>query len=390
MRIGVLMGTFDPVHEGDWATAQAALSAGLDRVIFLLGPQKTEAGERFAPSKARIQMCHIACARDARVQVSALLAAKEEMPPLTQTLQKLRHEHKNADLTLLIGADELSGILSNETNEKLSELYDFFCFPCTDARQEEALKAARAAGARVQLLNAPKAAPDMEAKIRAQIAAFEDPDALCGAVAAYIAQNGLYHDDSLSLVRGQMNEKRFMHTLGVRYEAVRLAEMHGISLQKAALAAMLHDCAKGLAYDKMLALAQEAGITDVNLTSSPALLHGPVGAYLARRDYHVGFEDVLNAIAYHTVGRAGMTPLELVIFVADATEPGRDHYPGLKRLRKLSESSLEAAALLSLNLTREYLLKKGKAFNPLSDATAAWLTPRVPDELLFLTSAGTK
>ena len=83
-----------------------------------------------------------------------------------------------------------------------------------------------------------------------------------------------------------------------------------------------------------------------------------------------------------------MSKLDMIIFVADATEPGREKYPGLRRLRRLAEQSLEAAVLLSLNLTKQYVLSSGKPFNPISDATIRWVTPMVPQELLPLTSAG--
>ena len=82
---------------------------------------------------------------------------------------------------------------------------------------------------------------------------------------------------------------------------------------------------------------------------------------------------MLNAIASHTVGRVGMSRLEMCVFVADATEEGREEYRGLKDLRRLSEISLPAAVYRSFQLTREYLEETHRAFDPSSLKTMAYV-----------------
>lgn len=389
MRIGIFGGVFDPVHEGHISVANAAIQAGLDQIILLPGPQKTDMRQAVASPAERVKMCRLAAQTDARITVSALEADQLHAVATIDTVRRLTKELHGAQLTILLGTDKLPGLPYWDEAKKLFELCDFLIAPRAGVDHAFALEKARQAGARVEMLDA-KVTPGSSVVIRAQIEKMDEPDNLPLSVAVYIAQNGLYHDQALLSVRERMSEKRFQHTLGVRYEAVRLAALHRIPLQKAALAAMLHDCAKGLPFEEMLSLAAQAGITDENLLSSPALLHGPVGAYIAKTRLHVLDEDVLNAVANHTVGREGMSPLELCIFVADATEPNRDVYPGLERMRALADISLEAAALLSLNLTRAYLFSRGKTFNPLSDLTARFLTDRVPRELLYLTRAATQ
>ena len=106
----------------------------------------------------------------------------------------------------------------------------------------------------------------------------------------------------------------------------------------------------------------------------------PGGACIAQTRFGVQDEDILNAIRNHTVGRPGMSPLELAIFVADATEAGREDYPGLSEIRRLSDISLEAAALKSLQCTDEYLAGTGRAIFPLSREAMADLSARLsPD-----------
>lgn len=389
MRIGVFGGVFDPIHSGHAAVVRAALKSALDRVVLVPGPQSTPLREAVAPARERIRMCELLARSDARIDVCRFEALSQTPVLSFQTIAHLQKQFPRDDFTLLLGADKLEGLRHWEKREKLFPMCDFLCFERAGVLHAEALQRAREAGARVQMLSVP-ITPGSSPVIRARVAAYEEAPDLPASIAVYIAQNGLYHGDELLRVREGMSDKRFRHTLGVRYEAVRLADLHGIPLQKAQMAAMLHDCAKDLPLADMQELSKAAGISDSGLLSSPALLHGPAGAYLAKTKFHVTDEDVLNAIRSHTVGRAGMSPLETLIFVADATEPGRESYAGLDRLRKLSEMDLCAAALLALNLTRDYLRQKKKPFDPISLQTAAWLTTAVPPDLLYLTKTNSQ
>ncbi len=374
MRLGIFLGMFDPMHRGHVAVAGAALGQGIAEVVLTPLAAPLSGGDGYASGTERLSMCRLTIGNEKHIHVSD--CALNEMRPLAEVVSELQCTYRAETVTLIVENHRFHDLVSR--NDRLNELCDVLCYPC--------LPKDIPFGWRVQELSMPGELSD-SADIRAMLSRYEDAPALFPEEASYIAENGLYHDASLLTVREHMSEKRFRHTLGVRHEAVRLALMHEISLQKAAQAAMLHDCAKGLPFDEMLHLAQKAGIVDADVLSSPAMLHGPVAAFIARTEYGVTDVDVLNAITYHTVGRTHMTALELCIFVADATEPGREHYPGLKRLRKLSEQSLSAAALLSLNLTKEYVLSKGGTFNRLSEATIAWLQTVVPASLLQQTKA---
>ena len=107
--------------------------------------------------------------------------------------------------------------------------------------------------------------------------------------------------------------------------------------------------------------------------ASGALLHAPVGAYLAAKEFRIRDEEILNAIRSHTVGRVGMSRLEMCVFVADATEENREDYKGLSELRRLSELSLPVAVYRSFQLTQEYLKETNRAFDPSSLKTMAYV-----------------
>ena len=134
-------------------------------------------------------------------------------------------------------------------------------------------------------------------------------------------------------------------------------------MQAAAVAAMLHDIAKPLPLKEMQALATRYGLDldDETLTAGN-LLHGPVAAAIAEHELGIEDPEVLSAIACHTAGKPGMTVLDKVLFIADAIEPNREDYPGLAEMRRLVETDLDGAVLLSMERTREYVLSRGLSF----------------------------
>lgn len=150
--------------------------------------------------------------------------------------------------------------------------------------------------------------------------------------------------------------KRFEHTLSVAYTAANLAACHGGDIEKALVAGMLHDCAKGLPDHKLLEHCEKHHIpVSKEERRKPSLLHAKVGSYLAHKKYRVSDTDILNAICYHTTGRPEMSLLEKIIFVADYMEPGRRQAPRLEQIRRTSYADLDQAVLMILEDTLAYL-----------------------------------
>ena len=371
-KLGVLGGTFDPIHDGHIALAREALRCGgLDGVI-LLPMARPSHREADASAADRLAMCRLAIEGEAGLMLSqAGMAAGVKYT--WDTVAPLRREFPGAEFVFLIGADKLVSLPYWYQADKLFSQCSFLCFGRSGVNAREALEKARQAGARIEMTHEFRT-PYSASMIRAQTAHYQDAPGLNPRVLAYMAQRGLYQPDFEQKLKTMMNPHRFQHTLGVRREAVRLAHIHGLPVQKAALAGLLHDCAKGMSLTEMARLAREEQL-DVNeaILASGALLHAPVGAYLAKTEFGIRDEDVLNAIASHTVGRVGMSRLEMCVFVADATEEGREEYRGLKDLRRLSEISLPAAVYRSFQLTREYLEETHRAFDPSSLKTMAYV-----------------
>ena len=167
----------------------------------------------------------------------------------------------------------------------------------------------------------------------------------------------------------RMSEKRFKHTLGVVETALNLAERYGVNLQKAELAALLHDCARGYKDEQLLQMADKYDLeVDYIHQELPAMLHGPVGAVLAEQDFEVKDQEVLQAIAIHTLGADSMTELDKVIMLADAIEPGRK-YDSARRLREQVYSAgtgLNQATIYCLDFKIRFVLESKCLLHPVA------------------------
>ena len=150
--------------------------------------------------------------------------------------------------------------------------------------------------------------------------------------------------------------------------AVRLAKRYGVDEDKAALAALLHDSAKEISKDEMRELMRQYPQYAEGGEERPASVwHGICAAILARTQWGVEDEAILSAIACHTAGRAGMSKLDKVVYLADMTSKERD-WPGVGKLRKLEMKDLDAAMLAALKQTNDFVLSQGKPLDPQSAA----------------------
>jgi ribosome silencing factor RsfS/YbeB/iojap len=168
---------------------------------------------------------------------------------------------------------------------------------------------------------------------------------------------------ALSIVKEQLTEHRYIHTIGVMETAVELAKRYGADEKKAELAAIFHDYAKFRPKEEMKQIILQQRMPANLLTHNTELWHAPVGAYLVEKEAGITDAEVLNAIRYHTSGRPGMTLLEKIVYVADYIEPGRA-FPGVEEVRELAKRDLDKALIQSLTNTISFLVKKNRAVYP--------------------------
>ncbi len=163
------------------------------------------------------------------------------------------------------------------------------------------------------------------------------------------------------ILQKEISKKRFSHIEGVVESAEDLAQRYGCSVEKAKLAALLHDCCKEYKVDDLKSILSNTNdpfITQEFLTHIP-LLHGPAGAIVSKERFGIVDVDVLEAIKVHTTGKSNMSLLDKIVFLADYIEKNRD-FPGVKKLRKVASKNLDEAVLMGYDTTISFLIEEKK------------------------------
>lgn len=155
----------------------------------------------------------------------------------------------------------------------------------------------------------------------------------------------------IKLLEKRLDEKRFIHSLGVAKSAGELAALYGADEEKATIAGLIHDITKNESEKEQLQMIENGGIILTQSEKANASVwHAISGSVYAREVLHIEDEEILGAIRWHTTGKAGMTLLEKIVYIADYISAERD-YPDVEVMRTLARESLEKAALYSLKYT---------------------------------------
>ncbi|MEG1698072.1 MAG: bis(5'-nucleosyl)-tetraphosphatase (symmetrical) YqeK [Oscillospiraceae bacterium] len=170
------------------------------------------------------------------------------------------------------------------------------------------------------------------------------------------------------LSKKNLSARRYEHTLNVEKMAIRLAKLYDEDVEAASIAALLHDIAKEKPRQELLQIIQDDAIIAASCEKSPPTVwHGAAAAVLAKREYGVDNEDILNAIRYHSTGRAGMSCLEKIIYMADMVSEERQ-YPEAEYLRGRVFKNLNEGTLEALRISIDWIKQDGK---PLDEETVA-------------------
>lgn len=166
-------------------------------------------------------------------------------------------------------------------------------------------------------------------------------------------------DTITAALAGELKPQRFMHTLGTVETAVVLARLHGFDVDRACVAALLHDCGRGLTPEQEEAIARTPGseVPPEDL-EYPALLHAGVGRVLARQRFGISDPEVLSAIAYHPTGCSNPGNTLRVLMAADYCEPTRQ-FDGVEELRVLVRRDFDAGLREILKRKVEHVRSMG-------------------------------
>lgn len=166
------------------------------------------------------------------------------------------------------------------------------------------------------------------------------------------------------LLKRSLKPNRYIHSVNTMKVAVSLAQHYGQDSNIAAVSGLLHDCAKDLSDEETKKYCAANGIELNELEQKQVfLMHGAVGAIIAREKYSVKDEIILNAIKYHTTGYFNMNMMDKIIFLADYIEPGRTHSE-VDSVRKMAYDDINKALICAFDNLIKYVIKHNGLIHP--------------------------
>ncbi|MBR5292269.1 MAG: nicotinate-nucleotide adenylyltransferase [Clostridia bacterium] len=368
MRIAMFGGSFNPIHRGHIEIVRAVREMfSLDRVLIMVAndPPHKQIADGVSAAH-RLEMTRIALEGIEGLEACDLELRRPGKSYTVDTLGELHELYPDAELYCMIGADML---LTLDTWHNAPELFRRAKFIAVGRPDSGSMEAAaeifrREYGADITISGI--TGPDISSTmVRTAVEMGEDISHLVtDGVAEYIYRHGFYLTDEVEAIRKrlqqELGQKRYEHTMGVVRMAAELTSMCGADGKKAQLAALLHDCAK-LSWDKQQSMADEYGI-DISDMHRP-IVHGPVGAERARREFGVTDAEILSAIDCHSVCKPGMGILDKIVYLADKIEHGRS-YEGLEGIRQETEKSLDHGVIACIEHGLGYLKERGEHVHP--------------------------
>lgn len=318
MRLGILGGSFDPPHRGHLEVARRACAVlRLDRVLLVpnaRSPWKPEqvgratGADRLAMVRDLVTASRESASGEEFLEVCEIEIRRGGVSFTVDTLRELRTLYPGAELVFLLGADALAGLSRWREPEELAKLAVF----AVHARPGFSLTAPE--GFRVEVVpgdDLPIASSVLRDRLERALPV--QPD-VPFPVAERIEASLLYLPSlSASLAA---------HVATVVGAGVALAGRWSLPEADVELACRYHDIYRGTAPEELLTMAAAAGESlDDHDREFPLLLHGRLaGRRLAAtgpRDPDARRRALVDAVRYHTTGRAGMSGVEIAVAVAD-------------------------------------------------------------------------
>lgn len=369
-RIGLFGGTFNPPHIAHLRLAEKAIEgAGLDRMIIMpafLPPHK--ASDRLLKGEDRLELCRRTFC-GAKYEISDLELRRKGKSYTVKTIEQLRKLYPDDEFFLVIGSDML---LSFDKWYRYEDILN--CASLCVMTREKSVSRKTLSEYCKSVLKLPEnrfiileceAFELSSTEVRQKAMEGRNlSDMLTEKANEYIKEKAFYsanptdsYENIKALLRERLDENRYIHSLGVAESAKELADLYGADENKAYLAGLLHDITKNETKERQLKLFESDGIILSQVEkNNPKLWHAMTAPVYIKNKLGITDEEILSAVRYHTTGKAGMSLLEKIVYIADYISAERD-YPDVDVMRSLSKISLEKAALYSLKYTLKKLSK---------------------------------
>ncbi|WP_295289448.1 nicotinate-nucleotide adenylyltransferase [uncultured Catenibacterium sp.] len=350
MKIGLLGGSFDPIHKGHIEIASEAMtSLALDSFYFIPTKNNPWKDNQNAPGASRKEMIEIAIHQDPKMKVCTieLDSTSNEKNYTIDTIHALKKMYPDDTLYYLMGMDQAMAFEKWKEAKEISELVQLVAFnrggyPTTHPNLETYHF--------IKMNNVEITASSTEIKEGALNMLDED-------VLRYISQNGLYLD---TMIKNRMKEKRYKHTLSVASLTRDFCESNGIDPLKGYIAGMMHDVAKEMPHDQAKELMKKYYAS--HLDQPEPIWHQWLSRYVCENEFLINDEEILKAIEDHTTASTSMSLLGMCLYCADKLDPLRG-YDSSEQIT-LCKHDIEAGFRNCLTDFYEFSTKKHRPIDP--------------------------
>ena len=345
MKKVIFGGGFDPVHLGHINMALLARDFLNAEIIFVPAKVSIWKNESIS-SEHKLNMLKLAIGDYEGFSIDDYEIKSQKQPYSFETVSYFKKKYPNDTLYLLIGQDQVNSFHLWQKPEEIAEMAQIVYFK----RPKYALNTENVL--RYNMISLEGNQIDVASSDVRELKSVAVPEKVLN----YIEENNIYF---INKVRGYIKESRFIHSLSVAHLAYKLAKKYQLDYQKAYIAGLLHDIAKGVDKTNGLALMKQHYPDFVDIGAFA--YHQFLGEKLAKEDFGVVDEEILGAIKYHTTGKANMNWLEKLIYAVDKIDPTRDY--DSSNLIQAMENGLDEGFLTVLKANVEFLNEKHASIN---------------------------
>ena len=170
------------------------------------------------------------------------------------------------------------------------------------------------------------------------------------------------YEELYKIVEKRLSEKRFNHSRSVVKRALEYADIYDVDKETVKLCAIAHDIAKEISFEELIDYMSKYSIKFDNIEKiNKNLFHSKIGAEICKNEFDFT-EDMVNAVRYHTTGRANMSLLEKIIYLADATEETRN-YDDIQKYVDYVIKDIDNAMFMVSKWVIEKLSNKGEVIH---------------------------
>ena len=355
MKIGLLGGSFDPVHIGHIELAKVAFAKlKLDKMIIVLAYKNPfKKHNRYENDQKRLAMLKIVVPKDWEISEFEIKRQR-----ITYAFEVVNNIYKKENqIYYLIGADNLKNLNKWKEIDTLSSKVKFVCFDRKGYVKNKNIKKYD-----IDMLNNNQY---WNSSTKYKMGNLESVDPK---IQDYISSELLYLD---TIAFNTLPFKRYSHSKHVALLAKEYAKINNLNTKDAFFAGLIHDFTKYWTIDEHKDILDKHNIDSTDMPD--AILHQYSSALWFRYVYCSKNNNIYSAIMKHTTADFEMSTFDKIIYIADKLAVGRK-FKGIQDIRALAKKDIDKAFIKVLVLSNEFVIKKhGSISKHAKDIENSWV-----------------